>query len=101
MLAGVTSLGRGRDGLGRKIDTKSEESRGLLAARLQQAVWDGTERPGRDGIPLFNVDDASQAFFLFEVGPDLFTVREYASKDRWASGGWTPAAWRFPVRRLA
>ena len=37
-------------------------------------------------------------FFLFEVGPDLFTVREYASKDRWASGGWTPAAWRFPVR---
>ena len=31
-------------GLGRKIDTKSEEDRGALGARLQQAVWDGTDR---------------------------------------------------------
>ena len=32
-------------GLGRKIDTKSEEDRGALGARLQEAVWDGTDRP--------------------------------------------------------
>ncbi|MGA2255212.1 MAG: ferrous iron transport protein B [Thermoguttaceae bacterium] len=31
-------------GLGKKIDTKSEEDRGALGARLQQAVWDGTDR---------------------------------------------------------
>ena len=32
-------------GLGRKIDTESNEDRGALAARLREAKWDGTDRP--------------------------------------------------------
>jgi ferrous iron transport protein B len=31
-------------GLGKKVDSKSDESRGALGARLRQAVWDGTDR---------------------------------------------------------
>ena len=32
-------------GMGKKFDTRSEESRRVLGTRLQQAVWDGTDRP--------------------------------------------------------
>lgn len=74
--------------------------------------WDGStcrpahERPAETepatpdgGFDVFNVDNAShfsggqQALFYVEFGPTGLTVREYATRDAWASGSWTPTAW--------
>ena len=65
--------------------------------------WDGTNKPARDGIPTFNVDNSShfggkqQAFFYFEVRPDRVLVREYRTADAWETGGWAPQTWTAPV----
>ena len=61
--------------------------------------WDGSAKPARTGIPLFNVDNGShfagreQAFFYFEVNGDTLTAREYKTADAWETGTWTPRTW--------
>lgn len=79
--------------------------------------WDGTAcRPagetlaedaaGGEGpreIDVFNVDNSShfaglaQAVFYVELGPDGLVVREYATKDAWRTGFWSPLVWRRPA----
>ena len=49
---------------------------------------------------VFNVDNAShfsggqQAVFYVEFGEAGLTVREYATRDAWASADWTPLVWK-------
>lgn len=75
--------------------------------------WDGSacrplqERPApaEPAVPdgwfdVFNVDNAShfsggqQAVFYVEFGPTGLTVREYATRDAWATAEWTPTRWQ-------
>lgn len=65
--------------------------------------WDGQSPKAQAGIPVFNTDNAShfagnaQAFFYVELRANLLTVREYQTKDRWATGFFTPQTWTAPV----
>jgi predicted phosphodiesterase len=65
--------------------------------------WDGTNKPAKDGIPTFNVDNSShfgskqQAFFYFEIRADAVLVREYATADGWETGAWTGQSWTAPI----
>lgn len=67
--------------------------------------WNGTQKPGKDGIPVFNTSKCShfssdnQALLYFEVGRKELVVREFGTTDRWQTGLWTPETWRFPIRR--
>lgn len=62
--------------------------------------WDGKTAKGKTGVPVFNVDNSAhfsgpaQAFFHVEVDANGVIVREYATKDAWATGFWTPQTWR-------
>jgi Calcineurin-like phosphoesterase len=64
--------------------------------------WDGTPKAAQAGVPTFNVDNSShfagqqQAFFYFEIGNAGLVVREYQTKDAWATGSWTPQTWAAP-----
>jgi hypothetical protein len=52
---------------------------------------------------VFNTDNAShfsgnaQAFFYVELHTGQLIVREYQTKDRWATGFFTPQTWNMPV----
>lgn len=65
--------------------------------------WNGSNRPGPDGIPTFNVDNSShfggpqQAFFYLEIHRDSLLVREYQTPDAWVTGTWTPRTWTAPI----
>ena len=65
--------------------------------------WDGTSPKAAAGLDVYNVDNAShfnsdaQALFYAHLSADRLTVREYATKDRWATGAWTPQAWVRPI----
>ncbi|MFO0880904.1 MAG: metallophosphoesterase [Gemmataceae bacterium] len=65
--------------------------------------WDGSNRPAKEGIPTFNVDNSShfaskqQAFFYVEIRPDRVLVREYQTMDAWETGTWTPQSWSAPL----
>lgn len=65
--------------------------------------WDGESPKAQTGIPVFNTDNAShfsgnaQAFFYVELHTGQLTVREYQTKDRWATGFFTPQIWTMPV----
>jgi predicted phosphodiesterase len=65
--------------------------------------WDGTNKPAKEGVPTFNVDNSShfggrqQAFFYFEVRAGEVVVREYATADAWETGAWTPQTWTAPI----
>jgi len=54
-------------------------------------------------INVFNVDNSAhfagpaQAVFYVELGPDGMVVREYATKDAWQTGFWSPLVWRRPA----
>jgi cytolysin (calcineurin-like family phosphatase) len=68
--------------------------------------WDGTRSlKAREGIPVFNTDNVShfqsqtQALMYGEVTDREFLVREFATKDAWQTGEWTPAQWRVPLSR--
>lgn len=68
--------------------------------------WDGTRvRPAEGGLPVFNTDNAShshdqaQAFFYFEVTDRELIAREFATRDAWRTGAWTPHVWRVPLPR--
>lgn len=49
---------------------------------------------------VFNCDNSSappggqQAFWYVELSPDGLTVREYATKDAWQTGFWSPLVWQ-------
>ena len=77
--------------------------------------WDGQAcRPAGESLPedaagdgpreidVFNVDNSShfagpaQAVLYVELGPDGLVVREYATKDAWRTGFWSPLVWRRP-----
>ena len=55
--------------------------------------------PGSDGVPVFNVKNASHyldknaAAYYCEVAAGRLTVRELVTHDRWATAAWTPQAW--------
>ena len=65
-------------------------------------LWDGGGVATKQGIPVFNVDNSchfhgrNHAFFYVEVRPSAVLVREYATKDTWQSGFWTPQVWNTP-----
>jgi predicted phosphodiesterase len=67
--------------------------------------WAGGLPNPTEGIPVFNVDNASHykfeanAFYYVEVGASELLVREYATSDRWRTAAWTPQAWRVPLKR--
>ena len=83
--------------------------------------WDGKGcRPAGESLPedeagdeapreidVFNVDNSShfagpaQAVFYVELGPDGLAVREYATKDAWKTGVWSPLVWRRPPAAVA
>jgi predicted phosphodiesterase len=68
--------------------------------------WDGGRPNPSEGIPVFNVDNASHfkseanAFYYVEAGAGELLVREYATADRWRTAAWTPQAWRVPLKRV-
>ena len=65
--------------------------------------WNGTpDTRGTSGVPFLNTDNAahfhgpSQAFLHLEISPAELVVREFATKDGWRTGSWTPQDWKFP-----
>jgi ferrous iron transport protein B len=68
-------------GLGRKIDTKSEEDRGALGARMQQAVWDGTDR----SVFTLPVALSLMVFFALcaQCAATLAVIRRETNSWRW------------------
>jgi cytolysin (calcineurin-like family phosphatase) len=67
--------------------------------------WDGSRKKAKDGVPVFNTDNASlfrdktQGFLYCEFTDKDFVVREFATKDAWQTGAWTPTVWRVPLVR--
>ncbi len=74
-------------GLGRKFDSKSDESRGALGARLQQAVWDGTDRP------VFTLPVALSLMVFFalcaQCAATLAVIRRETNSWRWPAFAFT------------
>ena len=68
-------------GLGKKFDARSDESRGALGARLQQAVWDGTDRP------VFTLPVALSLMVFFalcaQCAATLAVIRRETNSWRW------------------
>jgi ferrous iron transport protein B len=68
-------------GLGKKFDPESDESRGALGARLQQAVWDGTDRP------VFTLPAALSLMVFFalcaQCAATLAVIRRETNSWRW------------------
>lgn len=67
--------------------------------------WNGTKDEGAaDGFPFVNTDNAghfsapAQAFLHVEVSPAELRLREFATKDGWLTGAWTPQMWKIPLR---
>jgi hypothetical protein len=64
--------------------------------------WDGSSTQAASGLPVINIDNSAhfgskaQAFFHVEVHADALVLREYATRDGWATGEWTPQVWRVP-----
>ncbi len=68
--------------------------------------WDGTRSlKAEAGIPVFNTTKVShfrsevQGFLYAEVTEKELVVREYATRDAWKTGAWTPLVWRVPLAR--
>lgn len=66
--------------------------------------WNGTsDTKAAQGHPFLNTDNAahfnseSQALLHVEVTNQNLVVREFATKDGWQTGAWTPQVWRFDV----
>jgi ferrous iron transport protein B len=68
-------------GLGEKFETKSDESRRALGARLQHAVWDGTARP------VFTLPVALSIMVFFalccQCAATLAVIRRETNSWRW------------------
>jgi len=66
--------------------------------------WNGTnDAQAAQGYPFLNTDNAAhfrsevQALLHVEVTSRELLVREFATKDGWPSGAWTPQVWRFDL----
>ncbi len=74
-------------GLGKKFDSKSDESRGALGARLQEARWDGTDRP------VFTLPVALSLMVFFalcaECAATLAVIRRETNSWRWPAFAFT------------
>lgn len=64
--------------------------------------WNGSsDVKTQEGVPFLNTDNAghfggpSQAFLHIEIDARETRVREFATKDGWATGSWTPQVWTF------
>ncbi len=68
-------------GLGKKFDPESDESRGALGARLQEAVWDGTDRQ------VFTLPVALSLMVFFalcaQCAATLAVIRRETNSWRW------------------
>ena len=66
-------------------------------------TWNGDSTAAKQGISVFNVDNAShfhtdkQAFMYFEISRRELLVRECSTTDGWQSHQWTPQVWKRPV----
>jgi hypothetical protein len=70
--------------------------------------WSGSpDMKSPAGIPTVNTDNAShwkslaQAICHLEIDAKELRVREFATKDAWRTGFWTPQLWRFPLPDVA
>ncbi len=74
------------------------------AGSLEEHDVDADDRAGSDAAArsirdVFNCDNSShfggpaQAFFYVEAGPDGLVVREFATRDGWKTGAWSPLSW--------
>jgi len=91
------------DGAGRGEEVRDGEGRGGAdgddAASDAVATADAAGEPRRV-YDVFNCDNSShfggpsQAFFYVEIGPAGLVVREFATRDGWRTGEWTPLVWR-------
>ncbi len=74
-------------GLGEKFETKSDESRRALGARLQHAVWDGTDRP------VFTLPVALSIMVFFalccQCAATLAVIRRETNSWRWPAFAFT------------
>jgi hypothetical protein len=68
------------------------------------ARWDGTRNDHTaGGVPFLNTDNSghfgseSQAFLHVVISDTELRVREFATKDGWQTGAWTPQVWTFPL----
>jgi Calcineurin-like phosphoesterase len=67
--------------------------------------WNGTPdtKSGAGGIVSINTDNAShwksltQAICHLEIDSRELRLREFATRDGWRTGQWTPQFWRFPL----
>lgn len=66
--------------------------------------WDGTkDMRVSQGIPFLNTDNSAhfsgpaQAFLHVEITRKELRVREFATKDGWQTGAWTPQIWKFDL----
>ena len=66
--------------------------------------WNGTnDAKAAHGYPFLNTDNAAhfhseaQALLHVEVTSRELLVREFATKDGWQTGAWTPQVWRFDL----
>lgn len=74
---------------------------GNSAQPAPERLADADLEPGdRRVYDVFNCDNSStphggqQAFFYVELSPEGLTVREYATRDAWKTGFWSPLVWR-------
>jgi hypothetical protein len=60
----------------------------------------GKDEKGTGGVPFLNTDNAGhyakpeQAILYVEVAPAELRVREFFTRDGWATGAWTPQLWK-------
>lgn len=65
--------------------------------------WDGASAKAAAGVNVFNVDNSShfnsdtQSLYYVRANTERLTLREYATKDRWATAEWTPQVWELPL----
>jgi hypothetical protein len=66
--------------------------------------WNGTKNTKAvEGTPFLNTDNGAhfnsetQAFLQVEITASSIRVREFATRDGWLNGAWTPQAWQLPL----
>lgn len=66
--------------------------------------WDGKSLAAKEGVSLFNCDNSGttkekpQAFYYVELSERELVVREYQTKDSWATAGWTGEVWKRTIK---
>ena len=66
--------------------------------------WNGTKNMrAADGVTFLNTENSghfnkvAQAFLHVTITGSALHVREFATKDSWVTGAWTPQAWKFDL----